>query len=187
MHTSDLLVLALTLTSCGGSEVASVTPRAPDPIPAPTPASTPTADPPEPEPATGDLRLNPANTVGSVARAADYALSVVDVKECKAKEYFEPKPGNIKLGLELALENISDEEIPVNPFYAKLTDSEGAEYATAFGGCEPELGNSRIGSGAKTGGWITFEIPKIARGLRVTYSPIIIGKRTQPLVFDLGR
>jgi hypothetical protein len=183
------LAVALSLGGCGAKETAARAPATPDPAPT---LLAPEIDPAQPpstphESKTPTITLNPPHSVGVVARAADYSLSVLRVQECEVKLYFLPKEGNIKLGVELSIENLSDEDLPVNSFYAKVSDSDGTEYASTFGGCKPEFINWRIGSGVKTGGWIMFEIPATVHGLTLTYNPVIIGKRAQPLVFDLGR
>jgi hypothetical protein len=188
----QLRTLALSLAACGCSNVGSVSPVPPAPSgPAPAPTLLTTTDEPPEDPTerarTPSAGLEPTQGVGSVARAADYSLRLVSVRECVTKRHFEPKPGNIKLGVEVVFENSSSEDVRVNLFYANLTDADGVEYLTTFGGCQPELGAVLIASGEKTGGWITFEIPAGARGLRLTYRPIVIGKRDEPLVFDLGR
>lgn len=181
------LAIALSLGGCATKQRAAP-PATPDPAPtllAPEPA--PARAPDTPRESTASRTLNPPHAIGVVAKAADYSLSVLRVQECEVKIYFLPKEGYIKLGVELSIENMSDEDLPVNSFYAKVSDSNGTEYASTFGGCKPEFINWRIGSGVKTGGWVMFEIPATAHGLTLTYNPIIIGKRDQPLVFDLGR
>ena len=55
------------------------------------------------------------------------------------------------------------------------------------GGCEPDLKSVRIGKGEKAKGWVTFEVPEKASGLKLTYNPFIIGTAKQELKFDLGR
>jgi hypothetical protein len=182
------LAIALALGGCGAKETVARRPATPEPAPTMlAPESAPARARHAPHESTAPRTLNLPHAVGAVAKAADYSLSVLRVGQCEVSSSFAPKEGNIKLGVELSIENISDEDLPVNSFYAKVSDSDGAEYPSTFGGCKPEFINWRIGSGVKTGGWVVFEIPATARGLTLTYNPIIIGKREQPLVFDLGR
>lgn len=125
--------------------------------------------------------------VGATAEAPFYKMRVEKVQECKVRDYFAPAPGSIKLGVEVTLEGTADKDVPVNPFYAKLVDSEGYSWTSTLAGCTPDLKSMRINSGDSAHGWITFEIPKSATGLKLTYSPFIVGAIKQELVFDLGR
>lgn len=125
--------------------------------------------------------------VGDKAQAPDFSMSIENVKECKVPYYFKPKKGNIKLGVEVQLEGSADKDVPVNPFYAKITDGDGYSYTSTFGGCSPELKSVRINKGEKARGWITFEIPEKSKGLKLTYNPFIISTVKQEVKFDLGR
>ncbi len=156
------------------------------PPPAPTTAETPTTN----TGTTTTTKPTPSNkvwNVGEKATAPDYAMTIENVKECKVKYYFRAKKGNIKLGVEVNVEGTADKDVAVNPFYAKVTDSEGYSYTSTFGGCTPDLKSVRVGKGEKAKGWVTFEVPKKASGLKLTYNPIIIGAGKQQLKFDLGR
>jgi hypothetical protein len=131
--------------------------------------------------------IQKVHAVGEKAEAAEYAMTVKHVKECTVEHYFKPRKGNIKLGVEVVLEGTADKRIPVNPFYAKLTDSEGYSYTSTFAGCEPALKSVRVGKSEQAKGWITFELPKKASGLKLVYSPFVIGSGKQDLRFGLGR
>ncbi|HMR77217.1 MAG TPA: DUF4352 domain-containing protein [Polyangiaceae bacterium] len=159
--------------------------KAPPP-PAPTTAETTPLNTGTTTPTT-PVESNKVWNVGEKATAPDYAMVIDNVKECKVKYYFRAKKGNIKLGIETTIEGTADKDVAVNPFYAKITDSEGYSYTSTFGGCTPDLKSVRVGKGEKAKGWITFEVPKNATGLKLSYNPIIIGSGKQQLKFDLGR
>ena len=125
--------------------------------------------------------------VGETARARDYTLVVKNVKECTVEEYFKAKKGNLKLGVQVLIQGTGDREVPVNPFYAKLTDSEGYPYNSTFGGCSPELQAVRIKKGDQAQGWITFELSQKATGLKLEFAPFVLGTGKQTVRFDLGR
>ncbi len=164
------------LMACKKSSSSSSAPAPTDPTP-----TTPTAPP---KPAFDSSKIF---KVGEQAKAPDYSMSIENVKECKVKYYFRAKKGNIKLGVEVQLEGSADKDVPVNPYYAKITDSDGYSYTSTFGGCEPELKAVRITKAEKARGWVTFEVPSKASGLKLSYSPIIIGSMKQEVKFDLGR
>jgi hypothetical protein len=156
----------------------------------PTPTTTPTA---ETTTTATDTPTTPAfdstkiYKVGEKAQAPDFSMSIENVKECKVPYYFKAKKGNIKLGVEVELEGSADKDVPVNPFYAKITDGDGYSYTSTFGGCTPDLKSVRINKGEKARGWITFEVPDKAKGLKLTYNPFIISTVKQEVKFDLGR
>ncbi len=172
---TGVLVMAAALLACKKSAPAA------GETPVGETVATPTAEPPPP------VVTNKVWNVGDKATAPDYTMTLENVKECKVKYYFKPKKGNIKLGIEVAVEGTADKDVPVNPFYAKVTDSEGYTYNSTFGGCDPDLKSVRLSKGEKAKGWITFEVPAKAAGLKLSYNPFIIGTTKQELKFDLGR
>jgi hypothetical protein len=133
------------------------------------------------------LPVDPVYKLGETANTPDFKITLENVKECKVKYYFQPKKGNVKLGAEVVIAGTADRQIPVNPFYAKVTDSEGESYASTFAGCEPELKSSQVKRGEDARGWISFELPERASGLKFSYAPFIIGRGKQEVKFDLGR
>lgn len=128
----------------------------------------------------------PVTPVGQTGYAKNYSMVVETVKECVVPPYFEPAAGNIKLGVGVVIEATTTLEVSVNPFYAKVTDSNGTAYTSTFGGCTPDLKSVKLTQGQKATGWITFEVPKSAFGFVLSYNPIIIGGGKQELLFDLG-
>lgn len=143
--------------------------------PAPT-VGTPPASPSAAPPAVGDT-----------VSGADYVLVVKTVKVCKVDAPFEPKAGNIKLGVEVAMEGTGDRDVPVSPFHAQLEDSEGNHYSTTLAGCRPILPSVRVAKGERAEGWVSFELPQSARGLKLVYDPIVIGGPHQLVRVGLNR
>ena len=125
--------------------------------------------------------------VGDTARATDYELTVKSVKECKVEAYFQPKPGSIKLGIQVGLAGISEHDVPVSPFHAQLESSDGTRYSSTLAGCRPILPSVRVAKGESAEGWISFELPKSASGLSLVYEPVIIGGARQTLRIALNR
>jgi hypothetical protein len=126
--------------------------------------------------------------LGQTAAARDFAVTLQEVKICDGTR-IAPKPGNVRLGVRLTIEGRTEREVPVNPFYARLVDRErdGYAYAATFGGCEPDLKSARVKKGDRMSGWVTFEIPKQASGLELSYSPYVLGSSEQSVQYDLGR
>jgi Domain of unknown function (DUF4352) len=136
----------------------------------------------------------PIHTLAETAHATDYDMTITGVAEggedsgpCPIPYYFAPQAGNIKLGVEVKITATSQKQVPVNPVYAKLTDSAGYGYTSTFGGCSPELKSLTLAPGQTASGWITFEIPETSVGLVLTYSPFIASAEPNEVKFDLGR
>ena len=181
-HSKFCLILAC--GSCLSSGLAACDKKSLDPAPAAAPAR-PSALVAEPGPAM--LPANSVHKLGETAQAPDFKVTLENVKECKVKYYFQPKKGNVKLGAEVVIEGTAERQIPVNPFYAKVTDADGDSYASTFAGCEPELKSSQVSKGQDARGWISFELPERASGLKLSYAPFVIGRGKQEVTFDLGR
>jgi hypothetical protein len=117
----------------------------------------------------------------------DYRMRVVTVSECAVESYFAPKEGHIKLGIEVELVGTSDKEVPSSPLHAALLDGDGARYEATLAGCRPSLPPKRVKQDETARGFVTFEIPKAARGLVLRYEPFVVGRAETDLAFDLGR
>jgi hypothetical protein len=148
--------------------------------PAPPPSATPLADPlllPDTHP----------RAMGELGHAHDYSMSVESVRDCPMDAPFAPKRGFVKVGVEVVIEGTTALEVPVNPFYATVTDRAGDTYTSTLAGCEPGLPSVRVTAGKQSRGFATFEIPKAARKLELRYAPIVIGPGTEELRFTLTR
>ncbi len=171
-------------TAASSSAAASAAPgsSAPHSIQSALPAATEMA-----EAGTGQEQKGPANPIGENVEAPDYRMKLVSVKECRSKEYYQPRQGNMWLGVEVKLESTSDNELRVSPFYATLHDSRHRSYTPTFGGCRPALDSMRMKKGDKAHGWITFELPRDATGIHLVYDPFVVGGPRQPLEFLVVR
>ncbi len=128
-----------------------------------------------------------AHTLGELAVAPDYTMSVESDKECLDGSAFASKRGYVKFGIEVSVEGTSAVEVPVNPFYATLYDTGGDVYTSTLAGCDPGLSAVRVTSGKKVRGFVTFEIPASSRKLELHYAPTIIGRGAEELKFAVTR
>jgi hypothetical protein len=144
--------------------------------------------PPEPPPP--PEFMTKTYSVGDTAKALDYSLAVDNVKECRPKYYFsKPKKGSMWLGVEMVVEATTDKQIWSNPTYAKVVDGDGLTYNYTYAttkDCDPGLRATQLNKGEKAKGWVVFEVPEKASGLKITYNPSMIGA-PQQVKFDLGR
>lgn len=164
--------------------------------PAPTVETAPNAGTPSPTPAAPTGAAAPdlsAKTfaVGDTADAGEFKLTLDNVKECKPNPYYRPEKDHIWLGVELAFEGNSDKQVMPLTIYMKVLDKEGTVMKQQYIGskaCEPRFNSSAaLGKGEKAKGWLMFEVPKTASGLKFQYSPQNFMGKTQTLKFDLGR
>lgn len=125
--------------------------------------------------------------IGETAQTSAYSMVVTEAKDCQITGTFAPRAGHIKFGAYVVVTASSSAHVPVNPFYAKLTDSDGIVYTSTFGGCAPELSSASLNTaGEKAEGWVTFEVPQLASKLRLHYYPFMVGVLPKELSFDLG-
>jgi hypothetical protein len=142
--------------------------------------------------ATATATTNPVTTktfnVGDTADAGEYKITVENVKECKAKPYMKPTKGSIWLGVEVTIVATGDKQIYPGSTNMKAVDKEGhvlkqVGYGAA---CEPALGYQALGKDEKTKGWVVFEVPSDASGLKFSYNPVSYPPLPS-VKYDLGR
>ncbi len=114
-------------------------------------------------------------------------MTLDGVRQCPPTRFEQPKKGHIWLGVEVELQAVSTTAVPVNAFYARLTDSDGHRYRARFDGCSPALAHTPLSGGATAYGVVGFEIPEHASGLSFDYDPHVPGHPRQEVRFDLGR
>jgi hypothetical protein len=127
--------------------------------------------------------------LGEAAKANDYTLSVDNVQECKRK-WSAPKKGNIFLGVDATVESLGEKQFMASPTHAKVIDSQSLTYNSlgyaSTTNCDPTFKFTQLAKGEKAKGWLIFEVPKGASGLKLSYNPISFGA-PQTVKFDLGR
>ena len=144
--------------------------------PAATPASISTPAPTVAPVSKGD--------VGQTKIVGAYKMTVNNVEtNTEFGSFAKAKSGNIFVAVEVTIESLEDTGVSVNPFFAKITDSDGHVYEHTLGKKVPGLkAASNLGKGKQMSGWLTVEIPKTAKGLTLIYK----GYRGSQIIFDLG-
>lgn len=122
---------------------------------------------------------------GQTAETAHFSMLVHGTKRCDVEPHFQPPAGIQKFGVEVTITGLSALEVPVNPFYALLTDEKGERYEATLVGCTPQLKAQRVARGRSARGWATFQVPEASRGLKFSYSPTVIGAKRQDVLFAL--
>jgi hypothetical protein len=125
--------------------------------------------------------------VGETALAPDYTLAVLSVRECPApgNELALAHRGELSLGLELELES-TGRRMSYSPTFGKIVDRAGRSHnGKMYESCAPNLEiMAPLTRGKKHRGFMTFHLPKDARGLTFTFQPFAA---KQEVKFALGR
>jgi hypothetical protein len=145
------------------------------------------------------LTAMPKSAVGQYSK-----FTVEKVEQCEANHKDDPKKGFIRLGVEGTFEGITEEAVyvpDINESYPKITDSNGDSYRGTSVGCQPWflLPKEGLKKDQKARGWITFDVPEAASGLKFSVRPRLSKDASSPnhpwavavydkeLSFDLSR
>jgi hypothetical protein len=127
--------------------------------------------------------------VGETIAQSDYRLTVLKVDQCPLNDAEQSIVGKgaIALGVEMVIERTGSKQVPHNPTYAEIKDSAGRLYkGSAMAYCKPALPlQVDVEPGKPLKGFVTFEMPATATGLKLAYSPYL--RNDQEIRFDLGR
>jgi hypothetical protein len=144
----------------------------------------------EPPHATHTTLPEPASSgvahAGALIRTAYYQLRVSAPQDCSPRSHDAPPAGARRIGVEVWLQPTASIQVPANPYYAKLVDSQGSVYEATLGGCGAPLGPTLPARGQPAKGWIVFEVPRTARDFRFTYTPELVGVTKSELTIELS-
>ena len=88
------------------------------------------------------------------------------------------------------MESLGDKQFLASPTHAKVIDSQSLTYNSlgyaSTTNCDPTFKFTQLAKGEKAKGWLIFEVPKAASGLKMSYNPVSFGT-PQTVKFDLGR
>jgi hypothetical protein len=163
--------LAAQPTTVPQAPAAAAKPAAPAAVPA---TSAPAAPPatatsrPEPKPAT-------LPKVGERVESGGIAITVLNTKRTdSAGQFMKAKPGRTFLIAEVTIESVTRDNAPYNPLYFKVKDSEGQEYDAGLIGPDNGLKSGELPRGDRVRGAVSFDVPSEAKGLVMSYQPIVI-------------
>jgi hypothetical protein len=117
-----------------------------------------------------------------------YRLVVDNVRACGTRTKAPDDPAHELWGVEVELEALTVDDLPVNPFYARLIDSSGGSYPSVAGGCEPHLSAPPLSRTERAHGWIAFRVPRARSGFTLVYAPRVgASARPTEVQISLGR
>jgi hypothetical protein len=117
-----------------------------------------------------------------------FHVHVLDVRACRALPHQSPRQHVRRLGVEVELTASRVEPLPANYYYGVLEDTQGASYRSFPGGCRPYLNAAPLSAGDTVRGFVNFEVPEGATGLRFRYAPRLQdGKSAPSAAIELDR
>lgn len=130
-----------------------------------------TVNPPNP----ADIKppaKNLTGQIGSPMALNGVTVTVVseDLNAQSGNQFIKPKAGNRYVAVQVLYENTGSDKFDYNPFDWKLADSSGFSYDMTFWGPGPELHAGTIQPGEKARGYITYEVPTSAAGLKLRFT-----------------
>lgn len=152
-------------------------PASPTDTPAPKPTKTPRpTNTPEPSPTPN------VGKVGERREAGGIALTVMGVSQAATiNDFMKAADGNTYLILDVLVENTGKEEAPYNPLYFTIKDTDGFQYQNSIIAPDPTLQSGTLPIGDKARGNVAFEVKDGAKGLVVTYEPLVILGGYEPI------
>lgn len=126
------------------------------------------------------------HALGEVVSTGPCSITVTQAQECPSTGVIKPDVGNRFVGAEVQVTALAEGGVPVNPFSATLTDSDRNSFSPWIGTCEPVFTSGHPAKGESSSGWITFEVPFTALGMRLHYRPFVSGADPKEVSFLLG-
>lgn len=142
--------------------VTSPTPAVPVAQSAPKPQATPVA-------------TAPVAKVGDRVESGGIALTVNGATRTdSASQFQKAKPGRIYVVADVTVESVTREKAPYNPLYFKVKDADGYEYTASLISGDQGLKTGELNPGEKARGTVAFDVPGEAKGLVLSYQPIVV-------------
>jgi hypothetical protein len=143
-------------------------------------------------PAPAPTETAPAAVVGEVGETitqGDYSVTVVSMETSSGYGGFAvSKSGDEFLAIEIIVQSGANTGVNISPLDVKVKDADGLQYDAGLLGKEPFLPTQNdLPKGEKVRGWATIEIPIQAKGLILTYEPLLNLDSNVVIRFDFGR
>jgi hypothetical protein len=128
-----------------------------------------------------------ASTLGDTLAGYDYLVTVDEVDHSDLfNDQLSASQDHTFRAFYVTMESRSDTGLEVNPRYWRLFDDQTPAYPEVYAGKDPALVNNKtLLKGQILQGWVTFEVPKGARGFKLAYDIPNIPEKVS-FVFDVG-
>jgi hypothetical protein len=118
---------------------------------------------------------NTDETVADWHYGGEVALVVWNVEQHEALSSFQrASAGNTYLLVGVSVGTVDRDSAPYNPLYFSLKDDSGFEYSPVIYTGERGLKSGELPRGETVSGYLAFEIPEDAKGLTLSYEPLVI-------------
>lgn len=205
------LLLLVTLVACGGSSApsgdtaptadvgaiqtqaaaavlatltAGAPAIAPTDLPAPVATTEPTTEPPAaPAAEPTAVPASPAAAVGKIGERVEgggIALMVNKVESGPLSQFYKPK--GVVFIVDATIENVSLDEVDVNPLNFYVRDETGLQVGAALGAPERQISLGALAPGEKIRGSIGFDVPADAKGFIFFYDAVFSSIKGLPRI-----
>jgi hypothetical protein len=124
--------------------------------------------------------------IGEPREAGGIVLTILNVTNMDRIDFLTPEAGNTFLVIDVTIENTNrTEEMPYNPLYFSVKDSDSFEYNVSLLSPDPSLKSGTLPLGAKVRGNVAFQVRRVAKGFVVTYKPLVIFGGYDPIRIGL--
>jgi len=104
------------------------------------------------------------------------ALTVIKVdRKAELSQFQKAKDGNTFVVAEVLIENTGSNKAPYNPLYFTIKDGDGFESNAELTGGDQALKSGDLVAGDKARGTVAFEVKSTAKGLVLSYKPLVFG------------
>ncbi|HKO90733.1 MAG TPA: hypothetical protein VJU61_06265 [Polyangiaceae bacterium] len=120
---------------------------------------------------------------GVVARSEHYEMQVSTLAECGSAP---GAAGGRRVGVLVSLQARGRLQVPANPYYALLVDSENVAYEATLEGCTPALPVRLLDAGQSARGWVSFDVPRQRGNFSFSYAPLLASGEREETRFRLS-
>lgn len=170
-----IIILTFLLSACSSAAPSQPVSQATSAPAKPVEAAKPTSPPAKPTDAPKPTAAPTIAKVGERAESAGLALTVSKVERKKDLDVIsKAKAGNVFVVADVLIENTAKDKAPYNTLYFKVKSGDGYEYNAAITALPNQLKSGDLTTGDKVRGIVAFEVPEGAKGLVVSYEPLVI-------------
>ena len=114
--------------------------------------------------------------IGERVEQNGVALTVIKMEQkAEIDQFQKATTGNVFLVAEVLIENSGVAKAPYNPLYFTVKDGDGFEYNAALVAGDSSLKSGELAQGEKARGVVAFEVKQDAKGIVLSYKPLVFG------------
>ncbi len=165
-------------TTSAGVGASATTAQQPTAVPQPTATVQPPATPAPKPTDTPKPQLSPTPGLAKVGQRVEtkgIAFTVNKVtKADQIGDFQKAKAGSTYVIVDVTIENVSADKAPYNLFYFRVKDADSFEYSATINVSNDALKSGELAKGEKVRGTVATEVPAAAKGLVLSYAPLVV-------------